>query len=188
MSPLLPYRLNICGVGELEGFAGSGVSDVLSILDPDTPKPAAFARFGPHRRTDIRFHDVVLPLDGHIQPTSDDVRRILAFGTACAAASASHVLIHCYAGVSRSTAAATILMAQANPGRETETFAALTRIRPRAWPNSQMIGLADDLLERGGALNAALRRHYVAVAANNADLADHIRSIHHRRHEVPGAG
>lgn len=182
---MLPFRLNICGIGELGEYCGAGVSHVLSILDPQTPEPEAFARFAPHRRTRLEFHDVVLPLDGRVRPARADVERILAFGRECAEHGARHVLIHCFAGVSRSTAAAAILMAASNPGREEETFGALAAIRPRAWPNSQMIRLADAVLERNGALSAALRRYYDHVARNNTELADYIRSIEHRGHEVP---
>jgi predicted protein tyrosine phosphatase len=55
-------------------------------------------------------------------------------------------------------------MAQHNAGREAEAFARLRAIRPQSWPNSRMVGFADTLLGRGGALMAALREHYVAMA------------------------
>ncbi|NBC94875.1 MAG: hypothetical protein GVY27_00820, partial [Deinococcus-Thermus bacterium] len=46
-TPLVPYRLTICGLGELAGFADAGVSHVLSILDPDWPEPQAFRLYPP---------------------------------------------------------------------------------------------------------------------------------------------
>ena len=53
------------------------------------------------------------------------------------------------------------LMAQANPDEAAESlFARLVAIRPQAWPNSQMIGFADEQLGRKGDLTAALARHY----------------------------
>src|SRR3546814_8670076 len=82
---------------------------------------------------------------------------ILAVGEKLAGSQVRHLLVHCYAGVSRSTAAAIGLMSQRNPGREADIFAALADIRPRAWPNTVLVGHADRLLGRGGALVEALR-------------------------------
>jgi predicted protein tyrosine phosphatase len=64
-------------------------------------------------------------------------------------------------GVSRSTAAMVSLLAQVDPHEpEDRLFERLREIRPQAWPNSLMIGYADDILGREGRLVAALRRHY----------------------------
>ena len=94
------------------------------------------------------------------------------------------MLIHCHAGVSRSTATAVILMAQNNPGREADVFGELARVRPRSWPNSLMIGIADTMLDRKGALLRELRDHQAKVAQAHPDLAALIR-MHGRAHEVP---
>jgi len=185
MTTLLPCPLTICGLEELDGFARVGVSHVLSILDPADPEPPVFQRFRPHRRTSLRFHDVVTPVEGHQQPTEADVARILEFGRDTASSEPLHLLVHCYAGVSRSTAAALILMAQASPGREAALFDALIELRPRAWPNSRMVGLADDLLGCNGRLKAALQEHYRATLTRAPAVAAMIRGIKHRAHEVP---
>jgi predicted protein tyrosine phosphatase len=183
---LLPCRLTICGVGELDAFARDGVSDVLSIINPDAPEPEAFRKFARHRRTTLRFHDVVLPTEGQTMAGDNEVGRILAFGRALAGRSdATHLLVHCMAGVSRSTAAAAILMAQHNPGREDAVFDALLKVRARAWPNSRMIVLADRMLERRGELEAALRRYFSRAITEFEGLAEYIHSIDGRGHEVP---
>src|SRR5271154_1014214 len=42
------------------GFhSAAGVTHVLSILDPGWPEPEAFNAFAPHRRLELRFHDVI---------------------------------------------------------------------------------------------------------------------------------
>jgi hypothetical protein len=52
-----------------------------------------------------------------------------------------------------------ILLAQAGPkGVEDRVFGQIQELRPQAWPNSLMIGLADELLGRKGRLSAALGR------------------------------
>lgn len=183
---LLPVRLSICGVAELDGFARAGVSDVLSLLDPGQPDPEAFMRYAPHRRTALRFHDVVLPTFGYAMPAEDDLKRILAFGEELAlTGDARHLLVHCVAGVSRSTAAAAILMAQNNPGREEAAFLALLELRPRAWPNSRMVDFADVLLGRRGRLRAGLEAYYRAAIRKYEGMEDYIRSIGGREHELP---
>jgi predicted protein tyrosine phosphatase len=102
-------RVTICGILELGEHSAAGVTHVLSILGPNGADPPAFAEFGPHRRLVLRFHDVIEPLPDQIGPTRADVERLLAFGRDVGETSDGHLLVHCHAGVSRSTAAATLI-------------------------------------------------------------------------------
>lgn len=69
------------------------------------------------------------------------------------------VLIHCEAGVSRSTAAALIMYAcWFGPGCEQEAMRLVLAQRPAAIPNPRMVELADRILSRGGRLVEALAR------------------------------
>ena len=87
----------------------------------------------------------------------------------------NHLLVHCHAGISRSTASMTILLAEARPDADEDSlFAHIREIRSQAWPNSRMIGLADDVLGRDGRLVAALGRHYSAQMRLRPDLAEMI--------------
>lgn len=134
---------------------------MLSILDPDWPDPAAFAQFGPHHRLALRFHDVIDPAPGLVAPTRADVERLLAFGAEMAATDRPHLLVHCHAGVSRSTASATLILAQAYPDRPASAaLDAVVRVRPRAWPNLRMLEFGDALLGRGGEIVAAVASVY----------------------------
>ena len=151
----------VCGLDELPDHGVRGVSHVLSILDPDLPDPAAFAAYGPHRRTTLRFHDAIAPGEGIVLPEREDVESILAFGRAVAEAgdAGAHILVHCHVGISRSTAALLTLFAQAEPGTPSATLVArLHDLREKAWPNARMIAFADALLGRGGTLSEAVRR------------------------------
>jgi predicted protein tyrosine phosphatase len=171
-TPLLAYRITICGLAELRAHARTGVSHVVSILDPDWPDPDDFRAYGPHRRVVWRFHDVTETGPGVTAPELRDVEAILALGESLRAEPVEHLLIHCHAGVSRSTATAVILMAQDNPDREAEVFTELARSRPRSWPNARMIGFADALLGRDGALIGALIRHRRRIAAEYDEFAE----------------
>src|ERR1043165_200951 len=69
------------------------------------------------------------------------------------------VVIHCQAGISRSTAAATIFYAVLlGEGREDEAIARVLAAREVAIPNRRMIRIAEELLGRDGRLIAAVQR------------------------------
>jgi predicted protein tyrosine phosphatase len=107
----------------------------------------------------LRFHDIATPTPLMNAPGADDVGDLLSVGRELDAALAdSHLLVHCHAGVSRSTAAAGILMARTNVGREAEAFETVIRLRPGAAPNQRMVKLADRQLQRDGRLVEGLER------------------------------
>lgn len=179
---LLPFELSICGVAELHQFRG--VTHILGILDPGTPDPAYHLHHPAADCSRFRFYDIVMEEPPKVLPSEADVAAILALGERLAGSQVHHLLVHCFAGVSRSTAAASILMAQRNPAREADIFAALADIRPRAWPNTVMVSHADRLLGRGGALVEALRQHQIAVARRFPEVRTLISTVG-RGHELP---
>lgn len=67
------------------------------------------------------------------------------------------MLVHCWAGVSRSMAAAYILLCdRAGPGYELEIARALRTRAPHACPNTLMVRLADEALQRDGRMVEAI--------------------------------
>jgi predicted protein tyrosine phosphatase len=158
------FRVTICGIPELDEHAAAGVTHVLSILDPDWPDPKSFAAFAPHRRLALRFHDIIEPAPGRYAPSREDVERLLAFGRELGEAAGSHLLVHCHAGVSRSTAAAALILAQTHPDRPAgEVLDAVAQIRPRAWPNLRILEFGDAILGRDGEIIAAAGALYRRV-------------------------
>ena len=155
MKDLLPHH--ICGIGELGAAPLASARRIVSILDPAAPEPPEL-RGLPGDVLTLRFDDVIVT-DGRLQaPSRADIDRLLAFDRGHAVHDT--LVIHCTAGISRSTAALVILLAQRRPGTEPAIFAELRAIRPKAWPNSLMIALADDLLGTQGRLMRELREHY----------------------------
>ena len=158
------FRVTICGIPELGEHGAAGVTHVLSILDPEWPDPPAFAGFAPHRRLALRFHDIIDPTPGWLAPSQGDVERLLEFGRELNQPAQSHLLVHCHAGVSRSTAAAALILAQAYPERPAgEALDAVARMRPRAWPNLRILEFGDALLGRDGEIVAAAAALYRRV-------------------------
>jgi predicted protein tyrosine phosphatase len=187
---IAPFRTSICGIEELTGLCETGVSHTLSILDPDWPVPEAFGAFGEHAKLELRFHDVIEEgVPGTLPPCREHVAALLAFGRDLMAEPPpeAHLLVHCHAGVSRSTASMALMLAQGLPGADPDRiFAEVLRIRPQAWPNLRILELGDALLGRGGALVAAARGLYRRQLEARPNLADEFRR-HGRGREVAAA-
>jgi predicted protein tyrosine phosphatase len=171
--------LTICGLDELVDHGTRGVTHVLSILDPDWPEPEGFRAYDPHHRTTLKFHDAIEPAPGIVLPDVGHVKAILAFGDALAretTRSEGHLLVHCHMGISRSTAAMLMLLAQARPQADEDmVMERLRGMRPQAWPNLRMIEFADDFLGRNGRFTAALGRHYARQLAARPEVAEPMR-------------
>ena len=164
-------RITICGIPELGEHSAAGLTHVLSILGPNSPDPPEFAAFAPHRRLILRFDDVIEAQPDQIAPTREDVERLLVFGREVGETPEAHLLVHCRAGVSRSTAAAALILMQAHP--DWPASAALDEvaaIRPRAWPNLLILEFGDAVLGRNGEIVAAAGAIYRRVLARDPDF------------------
>ena len=178
--------LTICGLQELDEHSARSVTHVLSILDPGWPEPEAFFTYDPHRRTTLHFHDEIEPAPGIELPRREHMEQILAFGRSLqrdlAERSDAHLLVHCHAGISRSTAAMTALLAQADSSLDEDTiFERVLAVRPKAWPNSLMIGFADELLSRGGRLTRAMGQLYGKRLAARPELVEIMHKLNRAR-------
>ncbi|MDB5374952.1 MAG: protein-tyrosine-phosphatase [Belnapia sp.] len=161
MQNIAPFPLSVCGIEELTGHCETGVSHVLSILDPDHPEPEAFGRFGEHAKLELRFDDIIEPTAGKIAPDAGHAEAILGFGRALQAEPAPRLLVHCHAGISRSTASMALILAQARPELPAATILqGILGIREKAWPNLRLLELGDAMLGRGGSLPAAAAALY----------------------------
>lgn len=150
-----PFGITVCGIEELAGHGRTGASHVLSILDPDHPVPEAFGAFGEHRKLEMRFHDIIDETPGLILPQPEHVGRVLALGRDLLAepVSTAHLLVHCHAGISRSTACMALVLAQALPEQPADTVLNLVHdLREKAWPNLRIMEIGDAMLGRGGTL------------------------------------
>ncbi len=126
---------------------------LVSLVDPDFSMTCPEC-IDPEAHVRFAFHDIGMPVPGQVAPSEDDIARLLAFGERWNGGAS--VLIHCHAAISRSPAAAFILLCQANPGCEQEAAALLRRRAPHARPNGLMVDFADRLLGCGGRMIEAL--------------------------------
>jgi predicted protein tyrosine phosphatase len=146
-----------------EVVAARKPSHLITLLDPnhfiETPEGLAAER---HLR--IGVHDIAEVVDGYLCPETSHVERLLEFGRDWDAS--RPILIHCWAGISRSTAAAFTLACERNPGVDERVIALkLREVSRTATPNRRIVGLADEMLGRRGRMLAA------AEAIGIGDLA-----------------
>jgi predicted protein tyrosine phosphatase len=129
-------------------------SRVVSLvrLDPPVETPDGVA---PEHHLRLPFNDIVAPQDGYVMPGEEHVARLLAF--AAAWDRSAPMLIHCFAGISRSTAAAFVVACALAPERDEVAIAkALRAASPSATPNPRLVALADAALGREGRMSAAI--------------------------------
>jgi predicted protein tyrosine phosphatase len=180
VNTISPFKTSVCGIEELTGHCESCVSHVLSILDPDWPVPDAFHAYGEHARLELRFHDVIEESNPDmIAPQQEHVADLLAFGRGLLGEPHDdvHLLVHCHAGVSRSTASMALVLAQALPDLPAERiFEEVLHIRPQAWPNLRILEIGDAMLGRRGELVAAAAGVYRTQLGRRQYLAEQMRS------------
>jgi predicted protein tyrosine phosphatase len=101
--------------------------------------------------------DIVEPLDGHVLPGQEHVGQLLPFVRAWDRE--KPLVFHCWAGISRSTAAAFITACALRPERDERALAqALRAASPSATPNRRLVALADSILGRQGRMVDAVDR------------------------------
>jgi len=128
------------------------ITYLISIGDGDDPLPEGYDNA--ERRVRLRIADVVTAEGA----TEEDVRRIVQLAEQLQSESGT-LLIHCEAGISRSTATALIIHAcWLGQGCEDEAMQRVIEQRPYAIPNRRMVALADSFLGLNGRLLEARDR------------------------------
>jgi predicted protein tyrosine phosphatase len=136
--------------------AEHGVGHVVSLLGPDTPH-RSFAGITRERHLKLTFHDIVEEVDGFTAPRLSDAEKLLGFLRSWDRD--RPMLIHCWAGISRSTAAAYTAMCLFKPqADEGELAWGLREASPSATPNRLIVSHADRLLGREGRMLRAIEQ------------------------------
>jgi predicted protein tyrosine phosphatase len=149
--------IHVCSLSRLaQTVARVDASHVATLINAGTPviRPASIP---PENHLFLGFNDIVEPIEGMTPPGEIHVRQLIEFVHNWDRA--RPIVIHCWAGVSRSTAGAFIAFCALNPGHDEDTVAReLRALSPSATPNARLVRFGDALLGRQGRMVAAIDR------------------------------
>ena len=150
----MPF-VTVCPLSQVAAtVTATGASHLLSLINGDTPVPRPDA-IAEENHLFLGMNDIVEPQDGMTLPGEQHVRDLLVFVAGWDRS--RPMVVHCYAGISRSTAGAFIALCAARPDRdEAEIAARLRAASPTATPNARLVAIADTLLGRNGRMTSAI--------------------------------
>jgi len=147
--------IHVCSLAALPATVeATGARHVLTVMANvnQVVRPASILEAN-HLR--ISMDDINEPADGFTAPSHAHVEQALAFIRKWDRA--APMVIHCYAGISRSTASAFMAACALNPHRDEFSIARQIRAAsPTAYPNRLIVTLADKVLSRNGRMVRAL--------------------------------
>jgi predicted protein tyrosine phosphatase len=160
--------IHVCSLARLhETVATTGARHVVSLLahEDNLTRPATIA---PENHLWLQLHDISAPQDGFVAPQTAHVEQLIAFVQRWPREQA--LVIHCYAGVSRSSAAAFVAVCTLSPESDERAIAiALRRASPTATPNIRIVAIADRLLVRRGRMVSAVEAIGAGLVAPEAE-------------------
>jgi predicted protein tyrosine phosphatase len=116
----------------------------------------------------LDMDDITDHIEGYVAPAEEHVGDLLRFVRAWPRE--APLVVHCYAGISRSTAGAFVTACALNPQRnETMIARALRDASPTATPNIRIVSLADRMLGRQGRMVAAIQAIGPGMAAYSSE-------------------
>jgi predicted protein tyrosine phosphatase len=152
---MLDSMIHVCSLSRLqETVEDTGARHVVSLIGDEArlERPSSIE---PENHLWLRLHDISGPLEGYIMPGEEHVAELLDFVREWDRR--APLVVHCYMGISRSTASAFAIVCALNPLRAEQGIAqALRHASPTATPNIRIVSIADRLLGRGGRMISAI--------------------------------
>ena len=147
--------LHVCSLAALpDTVLATGASHVLTVManvDQVQRPPSVLA--ANHLR--VSMDDITEAMDGFVTPSDVHIEKVLTFVRGWDRR--APMVVHCYAGISRSTASAFAAACALNPHRDEMAIARQIReASPIASPNRLIVSLADKALGRDGRMLRAL--------------------------------
>jgi predicted protein tyrosine phosphatase len=159
--------IHVCSLSRLqETVEETGALHVVSLIGDEArvERPRGIA---PKNHLWLRLHDICAPLDGYVLPGEEHVDNLLQFVRGWDRQ--APLVVHCFAGISRSTASAYASVCALNPHRDERSIArALRNASPTATPNIRIVSLADRILGRDGRMVAAIETIGRGIMADEA--------------------
>jgi predicted protein tyrosine phosphatase len=136
-----------------ECIGGLSRPRAISLISPDAEVPDLGLG---ERHHVLRFNDIAEPRDGLVAPAPSLIRTLFEYADRTRQEGAD-LMVHCFAGISRSPAAAFVLACRYRPEIDAARHAdILRRLCPEATPNALMVALADEALQAQGRMVSAI--------------------------------
>jgi predicted protein tyrosine phosphatase len=147
--------IHVCSLARLHATVEeTGALHVVTLLK-DTDRVERPRNIAPANHLILGMDDISTPMDGYIIPADEHVTRLIEFVRGWDRA--KPMVVHCFAGISRSTAGAYVAACALNPRRDEMAIAReLRRLSATATPNIRIVTLADRMLARDGRMVAAI--------------------------------
>ena len=147
--------IHVCSLARLHATVEeTGALHVVTLLK-DTDRVERPRSIAPANHLILGMDDISTPMDGYIIPADEHVTRLIEFVRGWDRA--KPMVVHCFAGISRSTAGAYVAACVLNPRRDEMAIAReLRRLSATATPNIRIVTLADRMLGRDGRMVAAV--------------------------------
>lgn len=147
--------LLICGLDQLDYLhLRRRPTHIISLLAEEAmvETPASLA---PERHLHLHVNDIAGPEDGKVHPERRHVDQLIGFVEGWNGSGT--LLVHCYAGISRSAAAAYITLCRFNePGLEEQIARAMRGLGAHLQPNPLLVRHGDEALQRAGRMVRAV--------------------------------
>ena len=147
--------IHVCSLAALpETVRLTGASHVLTVM-ANVDQVARPASVLPANHLKVAMDDITEQMDGFVAPSETHIEQVLNFVRGWDRS--APLVVHCYAGISRSTASAFAAACMLNPHRDEISIARQIRAAsPIASPNRLIVTLADKALGREGRMLRAL--------------------------------
>ena len=143
------FPVHVCSLHQVREIDVSTYDGIITIEDTTIREPFRVQTDEP-KQLILRFDDINEPIDDYVIPQMSHIKRALDFADKIEDGS---LLVHCHAGISRSSAIALAVIAKRlGSGKEEEAIKTLEDINPNCRPNNSMVEMTDELLERDGKL------------------------------------
>jgi predicted protein tyrosine phosphatase len=156
--------IHVCSLARLHATVDeTGARHIVTLLRlvDRVQRPSHIA---PENHLVLAVDDITMPMDGYTAPAHEHVQRLVDFVGAWDRK--APMVIHCFAGISRSTAGAYVAACALNPERDEMQIAwDIRRASRTAQPNSRIVTIADRLLNRNGRMIRAIEAIGVGDAA-----------------------
>lgn len=147
--------IHVCSLARLYATIDeTGARHIVTLLRL-TDRVERPRHIAPENHLILAVDDISAPQDGYTAPGEEHVSRLIEFAGAWDRA--TPMVVHCFAGISRSTAGAFVAACAINPERdELQIARAIRRASKTAQPNARIVSIADRLLKRDGRMIRAI--------------------------------